>query len=125
MVDVERQILHWREGALDEWEAAEALLVAGKTRQCLFWVHLALEKALKAHVCRATSDVAPRIHNLARLVKMAKLNPTRKDLEILVTFNEFNLEGRYPEAFPTAPSTAVARSRLEAAREVFEWLLDQ
>jgi HEPN domain-containing protein len=39
----------------------------------LFFAHLALEKLLKAHVCRATRDLAPRVHALLRLAERAGL----------------------------------------------------
>lgn len=122
MISVERQVEHWREGARDDWEAAELLCRAGKTRQGLFFAHLALEKALKAHVCRATEDMAPRIHNLVRLAELAALELPRRHLEGLAKMNAFNLEGRYPETLPAPPDAETTRERLRSAREVLEWL---
>ena len=125
MVSVEKQIEHWRAGAQDDWETAELLCGAGKTRQGLFFAHLALEKALKAHVCRATKDIAPRIHNLARLAQLSSLEVPREHLEVLAKMNAFNLEGRYPESFPLAPDVHTAQKRLQFAGEVFEWLMSR
>jgi len=42
-----------------------------RIRHGLFLANLALEKALKALVCKATRDLAPRIHNLVRLAELA------------------------------------------------------
>lgn len=73
MVDIIHQIAHWRDGAREEWQVATELLEKGRVRQALFFTHLALEKALKAHVCRHTGDLAPRTHNLVRLAEIAGL----------------------------------------------------
>jgi len=67
MVDIGKQILHWRGGADEDWAVAMELIGHDKIRHGLFIAHLALEKTLKAHVCRATGELAPRTHNLARL----------------------------------------------------------
>ncbi len=59
MIDIEKQVVYWRDGAHEDWEMAEDLVARGKTRYGLFFAHLALEKALKAHVCRVTLQLAP------------------------------------------------------------------
>lgn len=125
MVSIDKQIRFWAEGARDDWDTAEILGEAGKTRQCLFFAHLALEKALKAHVCRATQALAPRIHNLVRLANLAQLTPGRAYLEVLARMNPFNLEGRYPELMPVAPDPDTTKARLEEAGEVLEWLMER
>ena len=66
-LDIQKQISHWKNGAIEDWAAARSLLKDKKIRHGLFFAHLALEKLLKAHVCRDTQDLAPRIHNLNRL----------------------------------------------------------
>ncbi|NCO95976.1 MAG: HEPN domain-containing protein, partial [Armatimonadetes bacterium] len=53
MIDVEKQVAYWRDGAKEDWEVAQELVDRGRTRHGLFFGHLALEKLLKAHVCRA------------------------------------------------------------------------
>ena len=73
MIDVERHIIYWREGSQEDWVVGQELVERGRIRHGLFFVHLALEKVLKAHVCRQTRDLAPRIHNLVRLAEQAAL----------------------------------------------------
>ncbi len=51
-VDIEKQIAHWKRGALEDWEVAVELVDKDRYRHGLFFAHLALEKILKAHVCR-------------------------------------------------------------------------
>jgi len=122
MVDIDKQVAHWREGAAEDMATATYLLDGSRTRPALFFAHLALEKLLKAHVCRVTRDLAPRIHNLRRLAGLAGLEPSREHLEILARMNEFNIEGRYPDLLPVPPSQDDARRYLREANEVFEWL---
>lgn len=74
MVDVDKQIAFWREGAKEDWGVAYHLVDPARVRHGLFFAHLALEKALKALVCPKTRDIAPRLHNLVRLAEVAGLN---------------------------------------------------
>ncbi len=57
MLDIEGQIDYWRRGSEEDWEVAVRLVRDGKSRHGLLFAHLALEKALKALVCRHTRDV--------------------------------------------------------------------
>jgi len=83
MVDIGLQIRHWRDASLEEIEAARVLIAKNHVRQGLFWAHLTLEKMLKAHVCKRTGDLAPRIHNLVRLSELAGLAWPREEIEFL------------------------------------------
>ncbi|MFH0794331.1 MAG: HEPN domain-containing protein, partial [bacterium] len=69
-----------------------------------------------------TGDLAPRIHNLARLAELAGLRPDQEQLDILSEMNAFQLEGRYPEGLIASPKPAEAQSYMKRAQEVFEWL---
>ena len=70
----------------------------------MFFVHLALEKMLKARVCRATRDFAPRIHALVRLAELGSviLSDDRKDM--LTEMTKYNIVGRYPVASGLEPT---------------------
>ena len=70
MVDIKKQIEHWQQSGREDWEMAVDLVQREKPRYGLFFAHLAIEKALKAHVCRATQDLAPRVHALLRLADL-------------------------------------------------------
>ena len=101
---------------------AVELVDLGHTRHGLFFAHLALEKMLKAHVCRATRDLAPRIHTLLRLAERTGLVLSETQRTFLARFDRYQLEGRYPDLLPVSPSLDLARRELEHAEEVFEWL---
>ncbi|MBE3100198.1 MAG: HEPN domain-containing protein, partial [Planctomycetes bacterium] len=94
MVDIPRHVAHWQKGAEEDWAAATVLVERGHVRHGLFFAHLALEKALKAHVCRRTGDLAPRTHNLVRLAGLAGTEPSSEQLDVLADINRFNMVGR-------------------------------
>ena len=61
MIDIDKKIAFWRGSAEEDMAVARDLVHRNRTRHGLFFAHLALEKALKAHVCRVTKDIAPRL----------------------------------------------------------------
>jgi HEPN domain-containing protein len=125
MIDPEKQIAYWRQGADEDRTVARELLARGHTRHALFLCHLALEKALKAHVCKKNRDLAPRIHNLARLAELAGLDVPGPYGDLLADMNAFNIEGRYPNLLVPPPSLTEAQLYATRAEEVLEWLFSQ
>jgi HEPN domain-containing protein len=125
MIDVEKQVAYWRNGAEEEWTVARELIDLGRSRHGLFFAHLALEKILKAHVCAKTRKLAPRIHNLLMLADITGLQLTQGHRKTLAALNAFCLAGRYPEAVPPAPSAAQTRALLKRSGEAFTWLANK
>ncbi len=121
-MDAERQVAYWAEGAGEDLGVAEALVSQGKIRHGLFFAHLALEKMLKAHVCRATQDVPPRTHNLPMLAERASLQFGETQRNLLAEMERFQLAGRYPDASIAVPGEREAQELMARSREVFEWL---
>jgi HEPN domain-containing protein len=125
-LDIQKQIQYWRNGAQEAFDAAQDLVNRDhRILFGLFFVHLALEKALKAHVCLTTRQMPPRIHNLNRLMELAQLPVDDEVLTTASAMNEFNLEGRYPENWMTPPTLAEAQDYLEQSKKVFEWLMSR
>ena len=114
---------HWRDGAVEDLETADILFEKRKLRQCLFFVHLALEKALKAIVVDRTQDHSPKIHNLDRLVQLAEIAISEEKLADLTLFNRYCMQGRYPDLAPTRITLEEAEQRLAQGKEFLEWLL--
>jgi HEPN domain-containing protein len=123
MVDIAKQVSFWRIGAAEDWVVASDLVERGRARHGLFLAHLAIEKALKAHVCLEVQDLAPRIHNLVRLAELANLRLPPDHLETLAELNAFNIEGRYPDPTIALPDPREAKQFLGRAQEVFECLM--
>ena len=125
MIDIEKQIDYWRNGANEDWEVAQELVERGRTRHGVLFAHVALEKAIKADVCRQTRDLAPRIHNLVRLAELSGIPARIEQMKVLAEMNVFNIEGRYPNSLSPPPKQAEARAYLSRAGEVFQWLMSQ
>lgn len=123
MIDIPKQVAYWRDGAKEDWAVAKEVVGHGRIRHGLFFAHLALEKALKAHVCAKTLNLAPRIHNLLALAEIAGLRLSQGNRKTLADLNAFCLAGRYPDAFPPAPSAAQGRALLKRSKEAFTWLV--
>lgn len=100
---------HWRRGAMEDIDAARILIDKRKLWQGLFFVHLALEKALKSRVIGFTHDSAPKIHNLVRLAELAGMDLTADQKEVLAEYNQYCAQGRY---FDSAPLKISAQDAL-------------
>ncbi|OSM06736.1 HEPN domain-containing protein [Magnetofaba australis] len=124
-MNVQRQIDHWRTGSDEDLEAAEIMITAGKRRHGLFFLHLSVEKILKAHVWRVTQEHPPKIHNLLRLVQIAALSLGQEQSALLVKLNRHCLEGRYAEEVAATPDAAETEILLQQAKEVQTWLRNQ
>ncbi len=124
MINIEKQITHWKKGAEEDWEVARDLVNHGRIRHGLFFAHLALEKVLKAHVCKYTQDLAPRIHRLPRLAELASLTIDPVQLETLILMGTFNLEGRYPGLYAPEPTQNEAQVYLRRTEELYQWLMN-
>ena len=91
-------IQFWKISAEKDWVVAENLFAKGNYPQALFFGHLVLEKAVKAHWVRDNlADVPPRLHNLVRLASQTQLDFSTDDLLFLDKMNDYQMEGRYPD----------------------------
>jgi HEPN domain-containing protein len=88
-------------------------------------LHLAIEKIIKAHVCKKISDVAPRSHRLLKLLEQTGLQVLQADKDFIAELSLYNIEGRYPDIYEELPPEKdVARIRQETER-IYQWLLNQ
>ena len=86
------QIDYWKQGAASDLESAEDIVLNTKRYAAgLFFLHLALEKILKALYVHKQSQYAPITHNLVSLVFKCGLTVEKQQEESLVAFNEFNI----------------------------------
>ncbi len=66
--------------------------------EALFWMHLTLEKIIKAHwVKDNVSDIPPKIHNLRKLAEQTTLSLTPVQFAFIDRMNSLQMEGRYPD----------------------------
>jgi len=123
MLDTEKLVAHWRDGALSSWADALYLIKGKRVMLGLFAVHLALEKAVKAHVIRETGKLPPKIHNLIRLSELANLDVGSEHKQVLAEINEFNIEGRYSDMMPSPITQKDAAFYVQRAKGTLEWLI--
>ncbi|MBI5375086.1 MAG: HEPN domain-containing protein [Candidatus Schekmanbacteria bacterium] len=124
MVNIKKQIDLWKAGAAEDLAAAKQLVENNKVRHGLFFAHLATEKLLKANISNKTNDLAPRIHNLARLAELGGISLNSDQQDFFAELNIFQIEGRYPELLAQPPSTKEAYKYIERTEELFQWLMN-
>ena len=121
--NAEKHIARLREGA--EQALSDALYLAKDKRifLSLFAAHLAVEKAIKAHVVKDINDIPPFIHNLPKLAELARIELTEKQGSFLADLTFHNISGRYQESVGAPPPLSEVKSIIRQAKEMTEWLL--
>lgn len=122
-MNVPLHIKHWHKGAEEALSFAEETVERGRIQFGLFFAHLALEKALKAQVCRVTKTHPPYTHNLVRLAELAEIKLTEEQKFFLGSMNEYNISGRYSEFLRKTTPVNEAKTILDQTKKVVQWLL--
>ena len=124
-IDIGKHVADWRTGATEDIETARLLLEHDRRRAALFFAHLALEKALKALVVKATGDLAPLTHNLVVLAEKTSLEFQEPARIYFVEMNRFSLHGRYPDPDRPLPGHREAEVYVRRAEETLVWLIQR
>jgi len=124
-MDIEKHITFWRIGAEEDIQVAEELMDKKRFRQALFFAHLAVEKAIKAHIARETRNIPPRIHNLLRLAEITSVTLSNDDKDFFARLNIYQIHGRYPEEYSFNLDEKKSQILLSRAKEVVKWLIEQ
>lgn len=125
MVNKEKQIEYWIQGAEDDVLTADLLIREKRILHGLFFCHLVMEKAIKAHVVKTTGEVAPRSHNLIYLSEKTGIefdNETEIFLGILM---KYQLQGRYPDYNPFIPDFIKVNEYFENTKNLLKWLKER
>lgn len=127
--NVEKLYNYWLKGHELDLKSAQVIFEKSKQYvQSLFFLHLAMEKLLKAAIVKTKQDHAPYGHNLSFLASKTEL-PWKKDgLHFLIQLNSFNLECRYPDdqykIYKKATQKLVKQYVKETIR-ISEWILEE
>lgn len=124
-MDVAKQVDYWKQGSEEDLVTARILMEKERWRHSLFFAHLAVEKALKAHVCVKTSQVPPKIHNLPQLAEKTGLPFDPEQRDFFLGFDIYQLEGRYPDIATTPIDRENAHDDLAEAEKVLKWLISR
>jgi HEPN domain-containing protein len=122
MIDINKQIDYWKTGADDDLESARILIKKNRLLHGLFFCHLSIEKAIKAHVVKHTDEMAPRSHNLIYLSELANLEFNEDDEILLGILMKYQLQGRYPEYNPVIPDELSVDKYLIKTEKLLTWL---
>jgi HEPN domain-containing protein len=123
MIDIQKHINYWTHGAAEDMDVAYDLIYKDtRTLHGLFFIHLSLEKWLKAIVCKTTNDIPPKIHDLLRLAELGNINLTSERRDFLGKMNLYNIAGRYPDEALPKPSMEKAKNEFDQAGRLIEWL---
>lgn len=86
----------WVNASRYDLQTARALLRSRRYIYVLFMCQQSVEKLLKAHVTKATGELAPRIHNLVRLADMSSQEFSDEERGLLERLSLCYLQARYP-----------------------------
>lgn len=121
----DRQVQYWKDQANTDISTAEILIEKRKILHGLFFCHLTIEKALKAHYVKVNLKLAPKTHNLLYLVDNAGLELDDAQLKFLTILQKYQLEGRYPGDEISIPGTETAEKYLQETKELLVWLMQR
>ena len=119
MIDINKQIEYWKTGAESDLETAEILINNNKLLHGLFFCHLTAEKLLKALVVKETKEIPPKTHNLIHLKALANIELAEEQTSFLSVLMEYLLEGRYPQYYPSIPSSDFSKEMLNKTKTLF------
>ncbi|MEA1874151.1 MAG: HEPN domain-containing protein [Bacteroidota bacterium] len=125
MIDIKKQIEYWGEGAENDLLTAELLIREKRILHGLFFCHLVIEKAIKAHVVKTSGEVAPRSHNLIYLSEKADLVFDSETDIFVGILMKYQLQGRYPDYNPVLPDIIVVNEYFEKTKTLLQWLKER
>ena len=106
-------------------KTAAQMLKTGRYVYVVFMCHLAIEKVLKAGVCRKVQRVPPKTHDLIYLISLIEINMPDDLLNFIGMINNAAVVTRYPEDLPKLVSSypkSIAQKYLDQTRRVIKWI---
>jgi len=95
---LQEHIQYWVRSSNEDWEASHFLLKGNHMVHAMFFIHLTLEKLLKANWILDNGETFPPMtHNLENLFAQTELDLEIKDVDLLKLINTWNIEGRYQD----------------------------
>ena len=120
MINIAKQIEYWQGSAISNIETAEILVTSRKYIEGMFFCHLCIEKILKALVVKQTGNIPSKTHDLFHLADISKILITEDQIGFMQILMKYQLEGRYPEYYPKAPSPVKITEYLNQTKILFQ-----
>jgi HEPN domain-containing protein len=111
--DLAQLIKYWTDGQELDWKMHKSLLKSKHFGPSLFYLHLSMEKLIKAIIVKESKDHAPFNHNLVFLLGKTKLKFSEDVIDDLVKISEFNTTARYPKDIQAFYKTATRGFAIE------------
>ena len=118
-------VKYWVDLSKYDIETADAMLSSGRYLYVLFTCQQAIEKMLKALVVKNTKSFPPKIHDLVKLVSLAKIDIETEQKEFLAKLNYYYLETRYPRELTAISKQIKQDAALEfynKTKKMLKWL---
>ncbi|MGD2035618.1 MAG: HEPN domain-containing protein [Bacteroidales bacterium] len=125
MINIQKQIEYWIKSAEDDLITADLLIREKRILHGLFFCHLVIEKAIKAHYVNLTGEIAPRSHNLIYLSEKTKLEYDDDTQIFLGILMKYQLQGRYPDYNPVLPDMIKVQEYFERTKRLLQWLKEK
>lgn len=121
--DIEK---YWIETADDALDSADKLFEQGKYVHSMFFLHLALEKMIKALYVNLNKQEAPFGHSLHVLIsKINDVTPDEEQMKFFTMVSTFNIQARYNDykkSFYKSCTREFSHKYLSAGKEAMQWL---
>jgi HEPN domain-containing protein len=118
---------HWKNGSREDLESSRIILFEGKRyAPAMFYLHLALEKALKSYCVEKFKEHAPFTHNLPVLLEKLEWEVSDEHAADLAEINQFNTLGRYPdfkESVQSKFTKAYVESYFQKGEVLWKWIM--
>ena len=93
---MKQDVKYWVDLSKYDIDTAKAMLGSGRYLYVLFTCQQSIEKMLKALIVKNTKSFPPKIHDLVKLINIAKIDIEIEQKEFLAKLNYYYLETRYP-----------------------------
>ena len=125
-MDLKKIEEYWIESSQDAFDTAKTLFENNKFVYSMFFLHLSIEKMLKALFVNQNQDEAPFGHNLQNIAsKIKNINFDKNTMELFAQITTFNIAGRYDDYkknFYNICNLEFATNYLNKGKELLEWL---
>ena len=97
MLTKQQHIDFWKANALEDWETMQDLLASGRRVYALFFMHLTIEKLLKAcWIKDNASNSPPYLLDIIDLANKTDAELNGNQYNLLGIIQSWNIETRYP-----------------------------
>lgn len=128
-MDIKEIEKYWIESSEDAFDTAKTLLENNKFVYSMFFLHLSIEKMLKALFANHNQTEAPFGHNLQKIAsKIKSIDFGKNRMELFAQITTFNIAGRYDDYknnFRAICNLEFATNYLNKGKELLEWLKSQ